>query len=194
MAIATKLGILGFSGSLIAILISVLQNYSPSQHNPELRMWTWGATSSLCFFIFSFFVFFKPQFWIRHFEFFNFDIIFSISGPKNIFFLRFDNRSQIRYITCTYAENSSKIVIFYEFKKWNKKNLPPKILQKIYVTVLRVNWLKKICHSYRTSTLWTADFIRKKWFFSISFIYNKLLINNFTQFFMIITLHEPLRV
>ena len=36
LAIATKLGILGFLGSLIAILISVLQNYSPSQHNPEL--------------------------------------------------------------------------------------------------------------------------------------------------------------
>ena len=49
-AIAPKLGILGFSGSLIAILISVLQNYSPSQHNPELTTWTWGATSSSCFF------------------------------------------------------------------------------------------------------------------------------------------------
>ena len=35
---------------------------------------------------------------------------------------------------------------------------------------------------------------KKKWFFSISIIYNKLLIKNFTQFFMIITLHEPLRV
>ena len=60
-----KLGILGFSGSLIAILISVLQNYSPSQHNPELTTWTWGATSSFCFFfILSFFVFF---FFIFHF-------------------------------------------------------------------------------------------------------------------------------
>ena len=34
----------------------------------------------------------------------------------------------------------------------------------------------------------------KKWFFSISIIYNKLLTNNFTQFFMIITLDELLRV
>ena len=58
---------------------------------------------------------------------------------KSIFFLRFNNRSQIRYITCTYVENSSKIVILYEFKKWNKKTCLPKILQKIYVTVIRVN-------------------------------------------------------
>ena len=34
----------------------------------------------------------------------------------------------------------------------------------------------------------------KSGFFPFSIIYNKLLINNFTQFCMIITLHEPLRV
>ena len=36
--------------------------------------------------------------------------------------------------------------------------------------------------------------LEKKWFFSISIIYNKLLINNFTQFLMVINLHDPLRV
>ena len=55
------------------------------------------------------------------------------------------------------------------------------------------NWKKFV------TALWLALYeqpilFEKKWFFSISIIYNKLLINNFTQFFMIITLHEPLRV
>ena len=38
-------------------------------------------------------------------------------------------------------------------KNKTKKTCLPKILQKIYVTVLRINYLQKIYHSYRTSTL-----------------------------------------
>ena len=76
-AIAPKLGTWGFSGSLIAILISVLQNQFSSQHNPELTTWTWAATRSFRFFLFFHFLFFF-KFFIFFFYFFFFILFFSV--------------------------------------------------------------------------------------------------------------------
>ena len=139
MAIATKLGILGFSGSLTAILISVLHNYSPSQYNPELTTWTWGATSS--FFFFSFLVFFQtailnPPFWI--FQFWHYILN---QWPEKHFFLRF---AELFTICRTYAENLSKIVIFLWIQKMKQKKLACRKFCKKYILQFYVltNWKK----------------------------------------------------
>ena len=87
-----------------------------------------------------------------------------------------------------YAESSSKIVIFYEFKKWNKKNLPGENSAKNMLQFY-VNW-KKFVTAIGLVLYEQPILLKKKWFFSISITYKKFLINNFTQFFIISTLHE----
>ena len=58
---------------------------------------------------------------------------------------------------------------------------------------LITNW-KKFVTAIRLVLYEQPILFEKNLFFPISIIYNKFLINNFTQFFMIITLHEPLRI
>ena len=92
LAIAPKLGISGVSGvadhdSGIRIAKLKMEDWKWRWCEWKSKMF-WQLLRNLVlapfvfFLFFSFFVFFLN----RHFEFFNFNIIFSISGPKNIFF------------------------------------------------------------------------------------------------------------
>ena len=84
---------------------------------------------------------------------------------------------------------------FLWIQKMKQKKLACQKFYKKYMLQFYVltNW-KKFVTAIELVLYKQPILFEKSDFFSISIIYNKLLINNFTKFFMIITLPEPLRV